>query len=1013
MIIRRVFAILGLGALLVVLGIVSTQVCIRAWLFHGVTARQCPDGDMVLTAEVETHGLRRGGEGVVRVQAHAHYTTDTSDRERSSRVSRFDPEVSLIGPDGAPVAWTAKEGWSSADGGRVRSYALPQVPDGDYRLVARVRSSLGEAEVEAAVPLYAPARVHVLTDRPLYQPGDRLKFRAVVLRARDLSPIESRPGRWTVIDPRGEVVLEEKAPTGDWGVVAGDLPLDGDAPSGGWTVRWSSGENQGERQVVVEPFRLPRFRVELSGSKPFYRAGDRPVVRGAVIYASGAPVADASLELRWDFGRWPPPTDWLEGALPEKARTDAAGRFELSLPPVPADIRGQVPVSLRVDATDAAGDRVGGATRLLFSRDAIAVSLMTELGGRLVEGFNNRVYLRATGADGRVLRDTELLVKRAWEPSDRGTRTRTDADGVASLQLDPGPPVTIEVPPPPYRRPKKIPPVVRDAARDLLTEAEPSLADQVALDGWASRVAPCGRFADGGEVGVQVVLRVDPSGAVVDTAGDDEPATRCAREALSGARLPASRHRLLVVGWTLRDADRPGLNAELEGEPIVLDELRAQIAGLALDARRCLPDDVSARPGPRVGLWRTEPGRREVRVDWVADQVGDVPTVSSAVAGCVERLLGQVTLSEPARTASLGRLRFGTAPSRREAESRPRATIRVGYELAVSASAGKEEIGDTKVFVEPGQVPPVRLRATPVLARAGDPVEVELLRGPQFRGELPEKLWLQHEGSSTEAKLDPATRKARWTLPADARGWYEVSWSGQRALIFVAPQADLKLALTPDRREYRPGDKAVIEVRTTIAGQGAPAAVGLFGVDESLGQLAPLPGADELDAVQPRVETPSPAFGSLDGQALAMGRVQGANAAAAVVLAVGAIPSPPELDRTVYTEARGAFDAVGPLTDRFYVALAELHAQVRDWEGKAPSGEQMHPPTMARLWKQALDACQKRGAAVTDVYGRRLRLHRLPGDLLALTDPRAVVVEGTRLPEDVEDWARWVREEQP
>ncbi len=240
-----------------------------------------------------------------------------------------------------------------------------------------------------------------------------------------------------------------------------------------------------------------------------------------------------------------------------------------------------------------------------------------------------------------------------------------------------------------------------------------------------------------------------------------------------------------------------------------------------------------------------------------------------------------------------------------------------------------------------------------------------------------------------------------------------MSWSGQRALIFVAPQADLKLALTPDRREYRPGDKAVIEVRTTIAGQGAPAAVGLFGVDESLGQLAPLPGADELDAVQPRVETPSPAFGSLDGQALAMGRVQGANAAAAVVLAVGAIPSPPELDRTVYTEARGAFDAVGPLTDRFYVALAELHAQVRDWEGKAPSGEQMHPPTMARLWKQALDACQKRGAAVTDVYGRRLRLHRLPGDLLALTDPRAVVVEGTRLPEDVEDWARWVREEQP
>jgi hypothetical protein len=73
----------------------------------------------------------------------------------------------------------------------------------------------------------------------------------------------------------------------------------------------------------------------------------------------------------------------------------------------------------------------------------------------------------------------------------------------------------------------------------------------------------------------------------------------------------------------------------------------------------------------------------------------------------------------------------------------------------------------------------------------------------------------------------------------------------------------------------------------------------------------------------------------------------------------------------------------------------------------------MRPATMAALWGQALAACEQRGERVVDAYGRRLTLSRLPPDLLALTDPRAVVVVGTRLPEDVENWAAWVAKERP
>jgi hypothetical protein len=82
--------------------------------------------------------------------------------------------------------------------------------------------------------------------------------------------------------------------------------------------------------------------------------------------------------------------------------------------------------------------------------------------------------------------------------------------------------------------------------------------------------------------------------------------------------------------------------------------------------------------------------------------------------------------------------------------------------------------------------------------------------------------------------------------------------------------------------------------------------------------------------------------------------------------------------------------------------------QVRAWEQRAPATEQMKPETMVRLWGQAIDACVKRGEPVVDAWGRRLKLSRLPRDLLMLTDPHVVVAVGTRLPEDVEGWVEYV-----
>src|SRR5688572_10695647 len=103
-----------------------------------------------------------------------------------------------------------------------------------------------------------------------------------------------------------------------------------------------------------------------------------------------------------------------------------------------------------------------------------------------------------------------------------------------------------------------------------------------------------------------------------------------------------------------------------------------------------------------------------------------------------------------------------------------------------------------------------------------------------------------------------------------------------------------------------------------MGGQGAQAAVGLVGVDATLGQLAPLPGPDELGRMRPPVEMTGQAFGALDAQALVLGRVRGANAAAATILRVSAFPRVPDQDAPVGGSADTKFDPVEELTDRFY-----------------------------------------------------------------------------------------------
>jgi len=990
---------------------VPNEVCREALKKWGIALPDCPDGTPRQTVEVEVHNARRGAPkdagGVVTIHAVAHYTTVRSpELVRDTPIELQNVELSLLDAAGKATPITLDTKGSGFNG----NLQLPDVPDGDYKLHAKYETKLGSGELDVPLPLYTPARIHVITDRPLYEPGNTVKFRAIVLRARDLTPIDGRPGKWQIKDPSGEVMLEEKAPAGAWGVVAGSFPLDRGAPTGAWRVAWVSNSAVEEVPFTVEPFTLPRFRVDALTDKPFFTTGDVPTIKGAVLYSSGAPVAGAKLDLEWQVnGAWPLPLDWQTKLLPKHSTTGANGRFELALPKIPEDLQGKTTLTARISAVDPAGDRVEGSASVLLSKDAIEASAVTELGNGLVESFNNRLYVRVATADGRVVSKTKIKLKRTWQQNDNGLDAELDEDGVASVQIDPGAPVNIVIPAQPWRPVPKVALVTRGEATEMLGDEGASLADQVEMDRWLPTLAPCAKWY-GDDPDVAVGLRVASSGAVITAAAGTSAIDSCVAAVLRAKRLPAGAERLFRVSFTFTDPELPTLSPSIEAVIGTPEGLEAEIEERSKSARDCLPNVEGDLPS--FATWRARAGSKDVELgSWARDP--KVEAGAGAALACVQNRMGtRVTLDTAAASDAVGIVRFGVSLPVTATQDRPQATTMIGYELDVSAVVDGK-LATTKLRIEPGAVPNLRMRVTPVIAKQGETITAELIRGPEFTGKLPKELRIDClKWNQDKLELDE-NRKVSVAIDPRVEGWCEVTGGGVRSLVYVRPQAELEVTITPKQKTYRPGQRAELVISTLLGGKGGKAAVGLFGVDESLGQLVALPGPDAMGRLRPQVGTSSPAFGMLDGQALSLGRIRGANAAAATVLRVTSIPKPPELDAVVDARARSKFDPVEELTDHFYLVLAELHTQARQWEAKAPASDKMRPPTMVRLWQQALDACAARGEAITDAYGRRLTLSRLPADLLSLTDPRAVVVVGTRLPEDFDNWAQFVAEEKP
>jgi len=166
-------------------------------------------------------------------------------------------------------------------------------------------------------------RVFTITDRPVYRPGDKVRYKAWLGRSsydKDLAgEFNARSVSIEVHAPNGEKIHEATIAADEFGGISGEFPLGADAALGACSFSAISGGSAGAGYFRVEEYKKPEFEVTLETPTKPIQLGQTFSVKGKATYYFGAPVTKGEAKIKilrkpqstrlFPRGPW----DWLYG----------------------------------------------------------------------------------------------------------------------------------------------------------------------------------------------------------------------------------------------------------------------------------------------------------------------------------------------------------------------------------------------------------------------------------------------------------------------------------------------------------------------------------------------------------------------------------------------------------------------------------------------------------------------------------------------------------------------------
>ncbi|MBV9924046.1 MAG: hypothetical protein JOZ96_03330 [Acidobacteria bacterium] len=139
---------------------------------------------------------------------------------------------------------------------------------------------------------------YLYTDRPVYRPEQHVYFRGI-LRARTDDGYKLPPGKTvsvSVTDGDGATVYEQELPLSSRGTFSGELDLPEETPLGYYTVKAALDEYEANGSFEVQEYKKPEYKVKVSASQAYARAGEQARFTVSANYFFGSPVTKASVK---------------------------------------------------------------------------------------------------------------------------------------------------------------------------------------------------------------------------------------------------------------------------------------------------------------------------------------------------------------------------------------------------------------------------------------------------------------------------------------------------------------------------------------------------------------------------------------------------------------------------------------------------------------------------------------------------------------------------------------------
>ena len=307
-------------------------------------------------------------------------------------------------------------------------FRLPDWATGDYKLTVSLDGS-DEDIVSRKVSLKRNWHLMLSSDKPVYQPGQTIHLKCLARRRSDSKPVGGKPVSFRVLDPKGNLIADQKTVSSEYGICAMDLPLAKEVIEGAWRVECESDEVVSSMAVTVQRYVLPKFNVAIKFDQPWFEPDQ--MITGSIEsrYFFGQPVGDGKATIVFNPS--------VPGASVQELATveldaNGKGKFEF---PVPLQIAGtgrnsgDAILDLVVRAQDSAGQTEEKKASCTVTATPLKVEMVSE-SGALVAGVPNQIFIFTSYANGNPAK-TKVNV------SGIPTGLETNSYGVASFKLTP------------------------------------------------------------------------------------------------------------------------------------------------------------------------------------------------------------------------------------------------------------------------------------------------------------------------------------------------------------------------------------------------------------------------------------------------------------------------------------------------------------------------------------------------------------------------------------------------